>query len=209
MGFIYKITNQVNGTMYIGKTEETIEERFKTHCREYKRVRSEKRPLYDAMKKYGIENFIVELIEETNNLEEREQYWIEYYDTYHNGYNATKGGDGKRLLDYDLIVKTYQELQNINKTAEQCHCDPKSVHKILKSFNISIKQAQEASRDATKVSVKQYTKQGEYVQTFESYHDAARAIRKNEQTSLSGIAGHISEVCRGKRKTAYGYVWKN
>lgn len=56
------------------------------------------------MRKYGIENFHIELIEETTNPEEREKYWIEYLGTYKNGYNATLGGDGKHYLDYDLII---------------------------------------------------------------------------------------------------------
>jgi hypothetical protein len=54
------------------------------------------------MKKYGKEHFFIELIEECpiEKLNEREQYWIAKKDTYHNGYNATIGGDGKRLIDY-------------------------------------------------------------------------------------------------------------
>ena len=63
MAFIYKITNDINQKVYIGKTEQTIEERFKEHCQEYKRERCEKRRLYAAMKKYGAEHFHVELVE--------------------------------------------------------------------------------------------------------------------------------------------------
>ena len=202
MGFIYKITNQINGKMYVGKTEDTIEERFKGHCREYKKERCEKRPLYDAMKKYGVENFIVEEVEKVDNalLGEREQYWISYYDTYHNGYNATKGGDGKRLLDYDLIIKTYKEVQSVKKTAELCHCDPSSVSKILKVNNIEIK----ASGEVQGVPIDQYDLQGNFIQTFSSSREAARAVAQGK----SGEAAHISDVCKGKRKTAYKYIWK-
>ena len=54
------------------------------------------------MRKHGTENFEIELIEEISidKLSEREMYWIEKYNSYHNGYNATKGGDGKQLYDY-------------------------------------------------------------------------------------------------------------
>lgn len=82
MAFIYKITNDINQKIYIGKTERSIEERFKEHCREYRKERCEKRPLYAAMKKYGTEHFQVELVEETDNPEEREQYWIKFYNCY-------------------------------------------------------------------------------------------------------------------------------
>lgn len=51
MAFIYKITNDINQKVYIGKTEREVEERFKEHCRAYRQERYEKRPLYAAMKK--------------------------------------------------------------------------------------------------------------------------------------------------------------
>ncbi len=83
--------------MYIGKTERDIHERFKEHKYDMDRRKNEKRPLYDAMNKYGIENFKIELLKETNDPEERERYYIKYYDTFNNkkGYNATAGGDGR------------------------------------------------------------------------------------------------------------------
>jgi hypothetical protein len=62
------------------------------------------------MNKYGLDHFHISQIEETNDPDEREKYWIEYYGTFKNGYNATIGGDGKRYLDYDLIIALYKEL---------------------------------------------------------------------------------------------------
>jgi hypothetical protein len=59
------------------------------------------------MRKYGIEHFHISLIEETCQPEERERYWIEYFSSFKNGYNATHGGDGKSYLDYNLIITTY------------------------------------------------------------------------------------------------------
>ena len=71
MGYIYKITNDVNGKMYIGKTErENPEDRWKEHLRGYKKERFEKRPLYYAMNKYGTEHFHFEVIEKTNTIDE-------------------------------------------------------------------------------------------------------------------------------------------
>ena len=69
MAYIYQITNDVNQKIYIGKTENSIEKRFKEHCWDASRERNEKRPLYNAMRKYGVEHFHIELIEETNNPE--------------------------------------------------------------------------------------------------------------------------------------------
>ena len=91
MGYIYKIVNDINNKIYIGKTEFNIQKRFEEHIRDSQKEHKN-RPLYNAMNKYGIQHFKIELIEECNNLEEREKYWISFYDSYKNGYNATLGG---------------------------------------------------------------------------------------------------------------------
>ena len=99
MGYIYCITNQINNKQYIGKTLSTVKKRFKEHCRDSKKNKLCNRPLYLAMRKYGIENFSVETLEEVNNpsdLAIREQFWITKRKTYgKTGYNATIGGGWK------------------------------------------------------------------------------------------------------------------
>lgn len=67
MPYIYKITNNVNQKIYIGKTSTSIEERWKNHCKDSKAETKEKRPLYSAIRKYGIECFSIEQIEEVEN----------------------------------------------------------------------------------------------------------------------------------------------
>lgn len=95
---IYKITNLINNKCYIGKTNNS-ERRQKDHQRlamteghkEYDKA------LYQAMRKYGIENFTFEMIEELEDYSisgEREKYQISFYDSYNKGYNESKGGDG-------------------------------------------------------------------------------------------------------------------
>lgn len=82
-------------------------------------------PLYSAMLKYGVENFSISCVEEVadeNNLSEREQYWIKYFDTYNNGYNATRGGDGSVLYDYDLIWELWKQGYNIKQISNDIGC---------------------------------------------------------------------------------------
>ena len=76
MGYIYKITNIINNKIYIGKTSYSVEDRFKQHIKDSVKDRCEKRPLYNAMNKYGVENFTVETIGEypEEQLNEKEQY---------------------------------------------------------------------------------------------------------------------------------------
>lgn len=107
MAYIYKITNQINGKSYIGKTGEiNPHEGSKEHLRERIKDRWKNRPLYRAINKYGEENFKFEVLEETNFPEEREQYFIQYYNTYGNtGYNATLGGDGKKYIGFKWKFK--------------------------------------------------------------------------------------------------------
>ena len=93
--YIYKITNLVNNKIYIGKTK-NIEKRWKRHI--YLAKTGFKRHLYEAMRKYGIDNFSIEIIDECKDGEEdiREKYWIRKTQSYKNtiGYNKSFGGEG-------------------------------------------------------------------------------------------------------------------
>lgn len=93
---IYKITNKINGNSYIGMSID-IERRWQVHRNRFKDQNSREYNyvLYKAFRKYGLENFTFTILElcSSNLLEEREIYWIEYYNTYHGGYNSTPGGN--------------------------------------------------------------------------------------------------------------------
>lgn len=205
MAYIYKIVNIVNSKIYIGKTYSSIQERWKEHCKDYTRKNQENRPLYRAMNKYGIEKFYIEIVEEVdtlvNNLEERERYWIEYFNSFKKGYNATLGGDGRPYLDYDLIVDTYKELQNQKEVAQKLKISIESVRRALRNRNENIISSSEIITNQFGTKVNQYDLNGIYIKTFPSLSAAAREV------NTKGIS-HISDVCKGKRKTAYGYKWK-
>ena len=202
MAYIYKIVNDINQKIYIGKTDFSIEKRFKEHCRDAFKERSEKRPLYSAMKKYGIEHFHIELIEETDKPEEREVYWIEQYGSFKYGYNATLGGDGKHYRDYDLIYALYKEGKTIREIASILHYDVKTCQKALDKFNVSHEIRQQRKIQKDQKSVLQLNKETkEIINIFPSIAEAYKFLGKQH-------SGHIASVCNGKRKTAYGYSWK-
>lgn len=91
---IYKITNLINGKCYIGKSLD-VEKRLKEH----RELSPKSRPyLINAIKKYGIQNFLFEILEESTieKYGEREEYWIKYYNSLSpNGYNLTTGNEKK------------------------------------------------------------------------------------------------------------------
>lgn len=89
---IYKIINKINGDFYIGKTIYDSQSRFRRHRNTANTGSSYW--LHNAMRKYGYENFSVEVIEEVDNeelLNEREIFWIEKLNPK---YNNHKGGTG-------------------------------------------------------------------------------------------------------------------
>ena len=205
MAYIYKITNDINGKIQIGKTEFSVEKRFKEHCHDRINRKYENRPLYQAMNKYGIEHFHIETIEETDNPSEREKYWIEYYGSFKNGYNATLGGDGTKYIDYDLVIATYNELHSLIDTSKKLGIHQDSVRNILISRKQKIYSRNEVLKEKYSKIVNQYDLQGKYITSFSSLSDAARSLGITYNT---GIVSHISAVCKGKRKTAYGYIWR-
>lgn len=120
MGYIYKITNLINNKIYIGQTTRSVEVRWKEHLRS-----KDEYPIHKAIRKYGEENFTIEEIEKCEDndlLNEREKYYISYYQSYNGnkGYNASPGGsDNTNLINW---VKTHpeeikQHLNNIRPIA--------------------------------------------------------------------------------------------
>lgn len=214
MSFIYKITNLLNNKVYIGKTDiHTIEERFKEHIKDsYKYI---DRPLYRAFNKYGIENFKIEEIEQCDIKDscEREKYWIEYYNSYKYGYNATLGGDGKAYIDRDLVIKTYNQVQNQNKVAELLNVSTDSVQYILKENNIQILSSAEVNKKKLGHAVAMLDKNTEQIlKTFSDQSDAARWLIEQKKTTIKNsqkVSYIIGRVVRGLRKTAYNYKWKS
>lgn len=87
MSCVYQIINDINNKRYIGKTTKTISQRFKRHWYDRKR----NTPPYNAIRKYGKKSFSISVLEETNNLDVREQYWISQLRPE---YNLTRGGEG-------------------------------------------------------------------------------------------------------------------
>lgn len=117
--WIYKITNIQNNKVYIGQTIRPVEQRFRRH------INDALNNILDthfarAIRKYGKDNFIIEIIDTAKSqdeLNQKEQYWIKYYDSVKNGYNETDaiskcGGNTYKS-------KTENEMKNIKEKIRQ------------------------------------------------------------------------------------------
>lgn len=124
---IYKITNNINNKNYIGQSVD-IEKRWKDHKTKYNWERENKKILYLAFQKYGLENFSFSVIEECSidQLNEREKYWIQYYNSYNgNGYNMTSGGESngednhpKHKLRKEDVIDIRTRYKNLERRKE-------------------------------------------------------------------------------------------
>ena len=142
MSKIYKITNDINNKIYVGKTIASLERRFKEHCADSTRRDDENRPLYRAMNKYGIEHFSIHLIEECadEDASAREQYWIGFYKSYTEGYNATLGGEGRPYIDISNVLLLWNNGYGIRQIANEMGHDTKWISILLKNNGISAEE---------------------------------------------------------------------
>ena len=144
-GFIYKITNTINGKSYIGQTIQNVKERFYQHCATKCSKAVLDMAIHRAIKKYGKSNFTVEVIEEVDstNLNDRERYWIKYYDSYNNGYNSTKGGqDGCKPfkdLDVESIIKEYNTGKSLRTLGTIFKVDKQTIKDLLIRHNVKLR----------------------------------------------------------------------
>ena len=129
-GYIYKIKNIINNKLYVGCTITTIKKRFEEHA--WRCLKTDTNTKFcNSIKKYGVENFQIDLIEEcdVSNIYEREKHYINELNTFKKGLNSTYGGEG--CLGYkhskEIKEKISKKLKNGNshkgKTYEDLYGD--------------------------------------------------------------------------------------
>ena len=103
---IYKIVNKVNNKIYIGQSVNPTN-RWHNHksCR--------RTYIGRAISKYGVKNFDFQILEWTKDYDERERYWIDYYESYGpKGYNLTAGGEGQQRLPDEILDGIRKDIIN-------------------------------------------------------------------------------------------------
>ena len=135
---IYIIRNTINDKVYIGQTTMTVRERFTCHMKPSNTKKKTSYKIYNAINKYGSDKFYVETLEnniDLSKINDVEISYIDKFDSYYNGYNSTKGGDGRIISvieDEDRVLNMAKGGMNSLSIAKELN-----VHKgtVLRTLN--------------------------------------------------------------------------
>ena len=205
MSVIYEFVNNINQKVYVGQAVD-YKQRIRNH--KFNLKQDKNTPFYNALKKYGWENFSINIIEEceSNELNEREVYWIsEKKSLYPNGYNLLEGGNQVRHNDI-----TKQKISNSRKGIKFSESHIENLRKSHLGYIMPEEQKKKISKsnkgkvfsEETKKKLKykqphrrevgRFGKEGNLIMKYESIMDAS--------IDLDCSPGNISECCNGKRK---------
>lgn len=223
-GYIYCLTNKVNGKKYIGQTNRSINERYNEHIRK-SRYNRDNQYLYTAMKKYGKDNFIITEVEKvteinknllSQKLNQREIFYIDSLKTRKPcGYNMTDGGVllpntyvRKPVCNYDLERNLVNEFESITDAAcyynisqaDITHCCNREKLNMVGGYIWRFK-GDDCDVKSVEIPAKviiQYDFEGNFINKYYGIKEA---------TIKTGIR-NISNCCNGRYKSAGGYIWR-
>ncbi len=228
MAYIYSITNLTNNKQYIGLTlQSNPYDRWKKHVYDSK---NSNYPIHCAIRKYGVDNFKFRIIEECSDVivEEKEIFYIEKYDTYYNGYNATLGGkirydkDAKPISCYTKNGEWVEDYSSLTDAANAVNGDLACISRCVNGKNFSAYNYRWAFKGETLPDVKRkfsyphygYNKQGQYKE-WETLYDCAEDIscdRRNVMKSVKSTSKNKYQVNgwyifkKGKRKISFNEI---
>ena len=220
---IYCIENIISSKKYIGQSK-CINERWKNHISELNLGHHHNSYLQNSWNKYGEKGFKFYVLEFCSNdkLNEKERYYIDYYNTLDRnyGYNLKSGGQDTNYLTIEVKEKLSSSIRNsyLNSNLKEKRksdaliqwSDPAIKEKITGKNNGMYgknhsKEAKEKISKALKgrPSPKRNTTPVICIELDRIFKDAT--IASNE---LSIDSSSILKVCRGERKCAGGYSWE-
>lgn len=216
---IYKIENKVNGKVYVGQSI-AIKIRWQQH--KYEAQTGEKQaPLYLALRKYGIENFSFEVLEECPQelLNEKEIFWIAHYKSNDRdfGYNVLAGGqNGGVLYPNEWFYELWDAGFTVTEIQKELGVAHGTVHAKLegyKDYNAHTSRSRGAVKAIKEgkiigfnnlplesIPVYQYDLLGNYITSFDSSAEAGRFFGADN-------GDNIRFVINGRQQTAYGFQW--
>ena len=190
---IYKFQNLITQEVYVGQSI-NLEARYKRQQHEWVNKDTD---FYTAIQDYGWNNFSYEVIENCSieQLNEREIYWISYYDSYNNGYNMTKGGSNKNSVNHYEIHSLWEEGLSPKEISIKLNIGLSTTYQSLNGYLPFIE------REKPKNYIYQYDLNGNYIQSWNS--------QKEVERELNISSASIGKVISGKRNSAGGFLWRN
>ncbi len=236
-GIIYKVTNSINNKVYIGQTVKNLNERRNSH---YYKARHENLNTHflNALNKYPEEIFIWEEIDEANSREEldsKEIYWINFYNSIEMGYNTRVGGETRKEDDkfaeacgsspFLLFTNKGEyvgEFVNKREVERRYGINHSDITQMIKNnkgssggyiaidkknFNQEnlTERIQIANKKKEQLSQKYIAID---VKTLQEYGPFNTIKEMGEALNVIPTNLKVSEVVQGKRKTSHGYTFK-
>ena len=205
--FIYKAKSKTTNKVYIGQSSQPLQHRINQHNSHAYSSQSNYH-FHNAIRKYGPDDFEYEIIEDNIDnkdlLNEREKYWIEYYDSYNNGYNSTIGGDGSVRRDDKIIKQLFDEGKTTNEICELTGYSRDTIYRAYQILGISKDNKERVNKQnglRCARSVLQYDLEGNFIKRWESATQCG---------AFFGNQSLVSMVCRMEQSvlTAYGFLFK-
>lgn len=209
---IYKITNKINNKCYIGQTIKSAEHRWKEHqAHAFGTHKNDvNKTLYKAIRKYGLENFTFEVLQDNietyEELDKVEIYWIDFYNSFVKGYNETFGGQKyHKILPNEEIIEDYYKTRSARKTALNFGIDHSTVDDILNQNNIPRFTFRQAAGQRIKISKKNFEKE------FNSVRDCAEWLVENRICKTTKVESARTGLKNARATTGfyYGYLIEN
>lgn len=207
MNKIYLIWNIFTGQFYVGATTKDVELRLEDHLQ--KSAKKVDNKFHKAIENYGSQAFdymCVDTAKTTDELAQKEIYYINAFNAFSTGYNSNRGGGfRKTIYQFELNnpkpIATYQTLEEAGSSvnasrktiSNACLGSLKSAMGFLWSYTPEYPEVE----DKRSKTVYQYDLDGLLIATFNSAREASRQL---------GIGlSSITRCCRGERKQTSGY----
>ena len=228
MFVIYSITNKINNKRYIGVTT-NFYNRKRVHLWAMKNLKHKNEKLLEAVKKYGFENFSIDIIEESEGdwIEalKKENYYINFYDSHNNGYNRSDGFDGSSLYkpSEEILIKQSERMKGNKYWLGRKHTDEEK--KKISEANKGKFVSEESRRKMSEARKGKMTgKDNPFYGKHHTEEFKKKISKKVLQFTLDGVfirewestmecgrngfsQSAVCECCQGKRKSHKGFCF--